>query len=225
MNKLTLLLLTLPTIALADNNLLPEPVTGIHVVPDSQLSRTDEMKKRDKMEMMQQKKHGYIQADSGYPRYLYNLKYKVKSQAEKNGETDLKSKVSDINLAFPFNGISFIQQENVIGFAPAGSYKNGWTGIKEIFTQKDMGTCGITMFDIAISHGGARIGQSVVQYDINKKPTTTIIKGSINSGFLYTVNWYDNKFIYMFECANMELDKNIISKMIDMGKKIDKEIG
>lgn len=212
------------------SNELPKPVSGIHVVPDSALTRTEAMIKKDAFRLKQQNKKGYVESDSGSPRQLINIKYSAKDEIKANKsntnpyDTHLKENINEIKLAFPFSGINFIKKENVIGYAAGGGYRNGWTGIKEIFTDAKLGTCSFSLFNIALSHGGARLGKSVVKYDVNKKPTIINVEGSINSGFMYRVSWFDNTFIHDFECANMNFDKNITVTMIDYARLIDESL-
>src|SRR5690242_15878532 len=108
MKKFTFLLLSLPLIALANDDTFIKPVLGIHVVPDSELSRTNEMKKKDRLELIEQIKNGYIDDDSSYPKYLLNLKYTYKDDIN-HQKTDIKHNISDIKLAFPFREINFIK--------------------------------------------------------------------------------------------------------------------
>lgn len=212
------------------DNTLPEPVRGIQIVPDDQISGTEAMKKAAAQNLKEFNENGYSYSDSTYPRELLKIKYESISEIKENKkntdpyDTHLKANASEIKLAFPFNGVPFLKAGNVIGFAPAGGYNNGWTGIKEFFTDNQLGTCSLTLYNISLSNGGARLGKSFVTYKVNKKPTTLSVEGNINSGFLYTVAWYDNTFIHCLECANMIFDRNITSQMIGYSQRIDKSL-
>lgn len=54
------------------------------------------------------------------------------------------------------------------------------------------------------------------------KPTRLSVEGSHNSGFMYSVRWYDANFVRDLECANMNFDKEITSKMVALANKVDK---
>lgn len=209
---------------------LPKPVSGIHVVPDSDLTMTESMRKEATFKLKQQNKNGYVESDSPYPRQLLTTKYRAASEIKENKgnkdpyDTHLKENISEIKLAFSYNGIPFVKPSNVIAFAAIGGYKDGWTGVKEFFTDPNLGTCTLSLYNIALGHGGARLGKSTVKYVVNNKPTTISVEGSINSGFMYRVSWFDNTFIHDLECANMNFDKKITITMIDHAKLIDKSI-
>jgi len=210
---------------------LPQPISGIHIVPDSELVTTKSMKQEEILNLKQQKEKGYIAFDSTYPRELLNTKYRALSEIKANkdnkdpGDTHLKEKISEIKLAFQYNGIPFIKTTNIIGFAAIGGYiDNGWTGVKEFFNDTRLGTCTLSLYNIGVSHGGVKLGKSTVTYVVNSKPTTINVEGSINSGFMYRVSWFDNTFIHDLECANMNFDKEITTTMIDYARLIDKSL-
>lgn len=213
----------------SDSQQLPNPVSGIHVVPDTDLTMTEPMRIKMSSQLKQKNEKGYIEIDSSEPRQLISLKYSAANEIKENKnkgphDTHLKANISDIQLAFAYKGIPFINKSDVIGFAAAGGYKNGWTGIGEFFNDSKLGTCTLTLYNIALSHGGVRLGKSVVKYLVNNKPTTINIEGSINSGFMYKVHWFDNTFIHELECANMDFNEKITVTMVDYARLIDKSL-
>ena len=67
--------------------------------------------------------------------------------------------------------------------------------------------------------------KSVVTNEINQKPTTKLVEGNKQDGFLYRVSWFlekpDGVIANDLECANMKFDKNITDKLVQLARKID----
>ena len=138
-------------------------------------------------------------------------------------DTHIKKMLSAIKLNFEFNGIAKFHQGETIGYAPAGTYENGWTGIAEFFYRNDLGTCEFVKEKINYM----MISKDDVTYQVNDKITMTNIEGSNNSGYTYKVGWYfadENKMVLSqeLECANMKFDKKIMANMITLANRIDK---
>ena len=138
-------------------------------------------------------------------------------------DTHMKSDLSKIKLAFQVKPIPFIKP---IGFAVGGKYieNSGWTAISMFFNDKNIGACRYKLNNMKISDGAVLIPEETVQHDINNKITNIFVEGSVRSGFIYNVNWNDATYNHFLECANMKYDHNITSQMIELAKKIDKNI-
>ncbi len=210
---------------------LPAPDSGIQIVPFSTLisSFTDDMKKEAITEQQQLKLHGYIEKDNPDAKYLLSsrqmaAKQKKMNYAARYGEydTSIKDNYKEIKLAFPFHGIG-VEKNNIIGYAASGSWRNGWTGINVFFENNDIdSSCLLSLRYIKLTHGAVYINRDVVKYDVNAKVTTTGARGNSNSGFTYNISWYDPTFYYDLECANVKYDSQILQKMTDNAKVIDK---
>jgi len=96
--------------------------------------------------------------------------------------------------------------------------------VKQFFSDTKLGVCSLTLYNIALSKGGARLAKSAVTYKVNKKPTAISVEGSVNAGYLYTIAWYDNTFVHVLECANMDYNQNQIMAMTDLSRQVDSEL-
>lgn len=150
--KLLVVLLLTPMIAFA-NNVAPFPTAGLQIVPLAKIDIPEDLKQNILKGKAEEKLKGYQEKDSKYVRFLLNLKRNASAEISsfKNDHdplnTHLKSHLSDIQLAFPFNDMTWVKSENVLGFAAAGSYvknqpnypKGGWTGIVVFFYRFTIG--------------------------------------------------------------------------------------
>jgi len=66
------------------------------------------------------------------------------------------------------------------------------------------------------------LNEETTEYLVNKKPTSKVIIGAYNSGFVYTVNWYTDTAMSILDCANKRYEKSIMTAMIALANKIDK---
>lgn len=174
---------------------------------------------------------GFNETDNDYARYLLKLKHNAPSELKSfnssidSEDTHLKVKPTNIQLTFPFKGIAgIIKDENIIGYAPIGSYINSsgsWTGIKAFFSDPDLGTCAYAFVDLKPSGGEVISFPIDKQYFVNNKISSKYIEGSKPSGFVYTVSWYTQYTDSTLDCANMKFDKEILTKMIVLAKQID----
>lgn len=233
MNKklqLAILLITFPTISLANTDLVPLPLSGFQIIPLARSSMPDSFKKDLVTRVEEEKIKGYHEEETTYPKYFLSLKNEsIKEIRNFKGidDTHLKAEFSEIKLAFPFKGIPPITKENIIGYAAIGSYitetnHTGWTGIKAFFTDGSIGTCAYSFFNLRLSHGGIQFFNEITRYLINNKPSSMTAKGSNKSGFVYTIDWIDKNNLRELECATMIFDKEIMNKMIVLANKIDK---
>jgi hypothetical protein len=230
MKKLLLgILMVVTTSSYAENTPFPAAWTGIHIVPMQKQNLTIAMKKEVLLKQNEEKLRGYVNRDDNNASFLLNLKQTSVQQykmTEKNYgvyDTHLKKDFREIKLVFPYRGVTGIDKGNMIGYAAIGAYvkengKEGWDGIRSFFTT-DMGTCSVSRMGIK----AVELAKETTELLVNKKPSNKIIEGNINSGFVYTLTWYTDTTMNVFECANKSLKDNIMPKMIDMANKIDKK--
>lgn len=211
-----------------DNKGLTKPDSGVTVVPIKQISSlskdlTSLWTKQDK----EQKEHGFYFELTPRPKELLNLnKDIIQHFKEYEGNntptsTHMRHKIEEIHTAYAFKVVPTSDVANVIGFAPVGGYKNGWTGVVEYFDAKSIGSCAYTENNMKLSHGAERVAEEMATYDINGKITTIDIKGSSTTGFLYTIYWSDNEYFRQLECANMKYSKLTTDEVIALAKRID----
>jgi len=228
-NKIQLMILTLalPLCAFANNDNPSLPKEGIKIVPLATMNLPDYIKEETKERINQQNKKGYFETNTINGSFLFTMKHntalEMKSFANTTDpyDTHLKNSISQIKLAFSYNGIKDIEQKNIIGYSPMGSFKEGWTGIKTFFEDSKMGICSYSLLNMKIMGGGIQLNNESIRYDINKKPTTVDVEGSMKTGFHYIISWYDEIYSNDLECDNKIYDKEIISKMIILANKID----
>lgn len=208
------------------------PDSGLQIVKASEIDsknsvamekefRQEFLKKRKEME-----KNGYAKTHSNDAIYLLSMRDKKPTTAydSEPHDTHLKTELSKITLAFPYNAKFSIPQEYVIGFSPRGGFINGWTGFSVYFNHPEMGVCKYALTNMKISHGGIRLIEEEITYDVNNKATDSLVEGSDSSGFFYSVGWYDNTYMQELDCATPKFNPIIKSKIISYARKLDSNV-
>jgi hypothetical protein len=182
-------------------------------------------------EMRQQiKENGYYSTYSENAASLIAFKNKkAVAIAEKDSDPyfkNLRLSPSEFQMTFPFVGISSVDEEHLLGFAPGGSLDEGhWTGVVEYFNDDHFGTCKLMVFDMPSWNGQAIYDSTYTTYDINVKPTTRSAEGSDESGFIYETSWTGKRYEKQLECANNKpFDKQILEDLVRYAKKIDNDL-
>lgn len=202
------------------------PDKGLEIIPLKNMAIPDSYKKELSLRMQEEKTKGYYETNSSYARYLLGKKKNFHGELSefKNNrdpsDTHLKKQISDLKLAFAFNGIP-IPKENIMGYAAIGAWtENGWTGIKTFFEDKNFGICSYSLFNISLSHGAVQLNNETTEYIVNKKPSSANVEGSVDSGFLYEINWFDKTYVHFLQCAKPRYEL-IIQKLVDFANQID----
>jgi len=206
---------------------LPEP--GVHVRPISAMSSklTPDEKNNVLIAHKKIQTMGYYETENGKVKTMLQMRTQHALSPGLNNpqDTKLKSRIEDVGLAFRFQGVPDVTDENIVGYAAIGAYiKNGWTGITELFTDQELGVCQYDLYNIKLTHGAVFIPQELVSYDVNHKPTLIDVRGNTRSGFMYKVHWADNKSMNDLYCAHMQFDKHKTDRLIELAKKIDKTL-
>jgi len=193
-NILTLALIAaLPSLSFADDTFFTadpsKAETGVTIVPLSKMNPSKEMLSF----LEQQKTKGFSDKESNEPQQMIKTgKFYLNEINDNSDPTDthMKSDLSKIKLAFKFKPIPFIKP---IGYAVGGMYikDSGWTAISTFFNDKELGTCKFKLNNMKLSNGAVRIAKETVRNDINNKITNVFVEGSVNSGFIYNVDWND----------------------------------
>jgi hypothetical protein len=227
MNKklLASLLLIAPLIAVAEDSPFPSAQKGIQIVPMAKQKIPKALKAEIMASAKEEKEKGYITTNDAKAHYLLNIKrdvpYQLATSKDKDYgvmDTRIKKSYTQIKLSFLFTPVKGVKKSDIIGYAAIGSFeKKGWNGIKEIF-QSTLGNCSYSRMGIK----AVQLAEETTEYFVNKKPSNKIIEGNINTGFLYSINWYTDTTMNTLECANMNFNQEIMTRMIGLANKIDK---
>lgn len=235
MKKLLLAtILALPVVASASDeptaSPFPNAKPGINIAPLSEINLPSSIKKQ----MIKTKKafveKGYEDTSETDPNVLSLFAVQKNATAEIRQydgnenplDTHLKSSLSKLRLSFRFVGIPGIEKKNVLGYAAAGGYthKNGWDGIVQFVSLPSLGICSFTTYAIT----KVIMPEESLKYLVNKKPSIRDIAGNWNTGFLYTLQWYNPDRFMALECANKMLKPENMNQMINIAKHIDNGI-
>lgn len=215
MKKLSILLLV-PVIACAHN-----VSDNIDIVDLKAMNFPQQMKQDIASYNSEMKAKGFVEKDNVYAAKLMKMRYPRNELVKDTqpGDDELKKSPSEIKTTFIFKPVL----PNPISYAGIGIVSDAyvWTGIKEFFDGKDAGMCALSVFDISKVKEHVQLSRSGLTYEINDKPTRITVEGNINSGFMYSVSWYDKNFAREIECANKDMNDSIKTKMIEYAKKVD----
>lgn len=215
------------------SDLLPKAGEGVKIVPLDKMNLPAILKKKALSDLKQQQTQGFVESDSFYPNQLLSLLEGGKlvrideTGVDPYDTSHLKKKLSQIRLSFPFNGISFIGSKDIIGFSVLGAWKGyGWTGVSVLFKYSDIGICQFNLINMSLEGGtGEEVMAEAVRFDVNNKPTTLFVEGSLKKpGFLYTIRWTDQWNYYDLECANEKLDPQLSRNIIKLANQIDTDL-
>ena len=125
--------------------------------------------------------------------------------------THLKKSVHELKMAYTPTEIPSSVANEYIGSAPYLTYlkDQGWVGVIQFFVNKEAGNCSFSENNVTLSHGSIIIAKEDVRNDINGKTTTVEVMGTPNSGFTYTVEWFDDRFFRKVECANKHYSSDL----------------
>lgn len=165
-------------------------------------------------------------------RAMLDLEHKVKQEkkimktavANDKSSTHLRHDIKQFNsvMAYPFKGVPKEIATKNFGFAPILAYKegHGWVGATNLFKAGKM-NCQFNENNIKLSMAAMKIDENEMGHEVNKKYTETTISGNDDSGYMYSVDWYDNNFFRHLECADMVYSEDTMKQIISMACKID----
>lgn len=208
---------------------LPSPDGGIKIVPETKMSSYAE-KIEERMKFKKDiQQFGYIKANNPSTNQLLNLAITSKRDlmAHNNDSspesTHLKKSINDLKMAYTPTQIPSSVADTYIGAAPYLTYlkDQGWVGAIQFFANKGVGYCSFSENNVKLSHGSIVIAKEDVRNDVNGKTTTVEVMGTPNSGFTYTVEWFDDTFFRKVECANNLYSSNLTLSVIKLAQLID----
>lgn len=229
-NLLIMLLTFVSSTIWAKETLYPFPPTqrGIKVVSESELI-TPDIKQDVEESQNQRKTLGYEETNDDVAGFLLNFKkiapqYYKDENIIKDYDENLKHHYSQLKLSFPFHGIG-VPEKNVIAYVGGGSFvnkgpKTGWNSVKVYFEQPAIGMCSYDIMKIL----SVQLLKKDFEHLINKKPSTNVIVGNVNTGFEYILSWYTDNSKSTLRCAKRDFDKNIINTMYPLAVQIDKYV-
>lgn len=186
----------------------PIPAAALSISSDS-IPELKEMQ----MEMI---RNGYYKEYTEYAQVLIHLKDRIKyhkpSNPKFNDNDDLYiyKKFTDVRLAYKAKLPRGINPSSIIGASPLGMYlkdRHGWTGFKLYFKHNPETICSLASINLTLAEGDIVLNKDEQNFSVNKKPGFKLTSGSKQSGFIYSVNWYDKKYIYMLDCATLKFKR------------------
>lgn len=217
---------------------LPLPDSGIKVIPRSMLGLPQEVITQGEKELIEFRENGYVKTYTNRPKELMSItpelvkKELMSPYKDMKSYTGLKAKVSQFHLGFKFPTLAEnknLKQNNsqvkLIAATPMGGYHDaagGWSGASEYFIYEGIGNCSYSVMNVKASHTAAQLAQEDVTYTIHDKATLLKpVKGSDSSGYIYSLDWFDDVNFHQLECANMHYSADLNSAVIELAKKID----
>jgi len=162
----------------------------------------------------------FFNLGKNYKQELNNYNKSKYAYDSKVLDTHIKANLSDIQLSIPYKEPKELTNK-ILGYAPIGSYKDGWTGIRSFFKDELLGICSYSFEKFIYIQAESNYVRNLV----NGKPSFNSISGNVNAGYLYVLSWnVDNKdfvYDYKLECVNKNNDERIMGNMIKLANLID----
>lgn len=138
--------------------------------------------------------------------------------------THLRKSADEMKIAYDFNGIPINKINEIIGVVPYLTYikDKGWTGVRQFFISNSLNNCYYQENYIILTHASVILAKEAVTYSVNNKVTLYHTVGENNSGFTYTIDWFDDQYFRTIKCSSNKLDKNIKTELIELAKDIVK---
>lgn len=213
MKKILLSLLVMPLVSHAEINPLDPNLKGFQVVKSKTFTKESEFKETHEQD-------NYLDFFFSFEQKA--IKAKTYALARQDVmDTGLKNSSNEIKLSVPFIEPEIVKSKS-LGYAPIGTYKDGWTGIKIFFKDEALGICSYSFEKFNYIEAES----NYLKNYIHNKPTFTSIEGNKSKGYIYIVSWdinnKDSVYDHKIECANKKNDKEIMDGMIYLANIIDK---
>jgi hypothetical protein len=171
-------------------------------------------KDQEKAREAEQKRNGFYKTESKFAKFLLNRPDSAPAEIEKYqfdtnpGDSHLKASMSQIKLAVPRPNLDAIKNNKIIGYAAAGGWKNGWTGMV-VFFQANNSVCDYSF-------------QNIVSVTNDEKMFPVDIEGN-STGMLYSITWFDKRVMRTLECANKIYDKELAKSFAALARELDRD--
>lgn len=210
---------------------LPIPNSGVHVIPAREMyPEKRHLISSIKTSSSDFKKKGYIAVQNKNATTLLSLHKIAQANYAKNDKTKLlpqsthlRRKLSDLKMAYDYRSVPDSLTKKVIGFAPENTFlPNGWTGAVEFFSPQTMNAiCSYHETNIQLTGSSANLAKEIVSKDVNSKITIVEVSGTDVSGYAYNIEWWDENFRHVLECASKKFSPDITKQTIALAIDID----
>ena len=212
---------------------LPLPGSGVHIIPLAKMQSVNLTQERSRIKSLTGK--GYVDEYNSNAVELLTIQEAIKQDLISTGSninptnTHIHMKFEDMQIAYDYKAVPSTVAEESLGFAANGAYLNekGWSGVVQFFKPKGLPStdvCSYRQSNLQLTGGAANLAKELVTYNVNNKPTIIEAAGNKASGYGYTVEWYDDNFRHVLECADKMYSKPTADAVIELAKQIDSNI-
>ncbi|MDF1684150.1 MAG: hypothetical protein P1U36_05790 [Legionellaceae bacterium] len=179
-----------------------------------------EIKQNLEQVQFQMDNQGYHETNNDYATFLLNLEHdhsvkKLPDFINVNGENDFLKDPKKLQIVDKKKLPTYVKKNEIIGSTPLGSWvkeKNGWSGYKLFFKKNNNLVCAYSYFNLHISGGKVLPSDHVKEY-IKGKEASSEVKGSNQSGFVYSVSWFTPEEVKILDCAQRHFDKDQLERV------------
>ena len=212
---------------------LPLPGSGVHIIPLAKMQSVNLTQERSRIKSLTVK--GYVDEYNSNAVELLTIQEAIKQDLISTGSninptnTHIHIKFEDMQIAYDYKAVPSTVAEESLGFAANGAYLNekGWSGVVQFFKPKGLPStdvCSYRQSNLQLTGGAANLAKELVTYIVNNKPTIIEAAGNQASGYSYTVEWYDDNFRHVLECADKMYLKSTSDAVIELAKQIDSTV-
>ena len=207
---------------------LPRPGSGVKLIPANKMHYNSAEVKQIKALAKTLNDKGYIDKYNQHAMDLLMFRQAAekdyaKNTFQKEQGTHLRHNVSDLKIAYDYKEVPNVFTKEIFGFSPESVFmKNGWAGVIEFFKPSSLnGICAYHEINIKLTGGAANFAKEIVTNEINNKITIIEVSGNEASGYEYNIEWWDENFRHILECAAKHFKPTTKSQIIQLSKNID----
>lgn len=207
---------------------LPRPGGGVHIMPANKMHYNQHQVMSIKANANAINSKGYIEKYNQSATNLLMFHQIANADFSKNHDlnpqsTHLRHNYTDLKMAYDYQRVPSVVVKEVIGFAPESTFiDRGWTGAVEFFKPQDLdGICSYHEVNIGLTGSSANFAQEIVSNQVNDKVSIIEVSGNDASGYGYNVEWWDNNFRHVLECASKSFKPGIKQQAIALAVNID----
>ncbi len=208
---------------------LPRPGTGLHILPAHKMHYTETQIENIKKYVDTLKNQGYIEKYNQNAAELIVFKQTAMTDYANHHtlteqSTHLRHTISELKMAYDYQGIHNSLTQEVIGFAPESTFMDGWAGAVEFFIPASLTCiCAYHETNIFLTQSSANFAEEVISNDhVNGKTTIVEVLGNDVSGYEYNIEWWDDQFRHTLVCASKKFHKTTTQKIRQLAINIDK---
>ncbi len=208
-----------------------QPFSGAHVIPLNKLSIDKSKQSIIRKNIESLKSKGYLERFDVNAKNLNGIEAIAEDDFKgtdgaiiADESTHMRHYLSDLKMAYVYGGVPVNLINKSIGYAPESTYTSkGWAGVVQFFIPQSINAkCAFHEIDIRITGSSTLIPEETVSKIIPDKISFMNVSGNLESGYIYTIEWWDTSFRRSLECGLPDYSDDNRNALIKLAQDINK---